>query len=200
MTDGDDELLARWRGGDVGAGNQLFLRYFTAVRRFFVNKVPADEVEDLIQRTFTGCIEARERIREGGSVRSFLFGVAYRQLYKFLRDRAAAARRAEVDFSVSSVRDLGQTPTSMLAQRRRQEILLEALQRVSVDHQTILELCYWEELSGAELAEALDIPAATVRTRLFRGRQALEAAVREIAGAASGDELEHELRELGRPR
>jgi RNA polymerase sigma factor (sigma-70 family) len=197
VTPSDQELLEQWRAGDPTAGNQLFLRYFAAVRRFFANKVPVDDVEDLLQKTFAGCVEARERVRGDGGLRSFVFCVAHRQLCKFLRDRATAARRT-VDLSVSSVRDLGQTPTSIIAHARSHALVLEALQSIAVDYQTILELFYWDELSGAEIAEVLEIPQATVRTRLFRARAALLAVLTRLGGTADdGPALDGALRAAG---
>ena len=189
-TRSDSQLLELWQAGDSTAGNELFLRHFKSIRRFFANKVPAEEVEDLVQRTFAGCVEARDRVRSGASMRAFLFGVARRQLYKFLRDRASQARRIDVDFGVSSVRDLGHSPSSMMAKQQDHELLLQALQQVSVEHQTILELHYWEQLSGPEIAEILDIAPTTVRTRLHRGRLAVEAAFVQLSRAARLSEID----------
>jgi RNA polymerase sigma factor (sigma-70 family) len=195
----DEELLERWQAGDTAAGNELFLRYFKSVRRFFANKVPAEEVEDLVQRTFAGCVEARERVRPDPGIRAFLFGVARRQLYKYLRDRASHTKRFDVDFGVSSVRDLGHSPSSMMAKHQAHELLLQALQQVSVEHQTILELHYWEQLAGAEIAVILEIAPGTVRTRLFRARQAVEEAFARLSRSdhATGRDLEDSLRKLG---
>lgn len=195
-TRSDNELLELWQAGDSAAGNELFLRHFRSIRRFFANKVPAEEVEDLVQRTFAGCVEARERVRPDASMRAFLFGVARRQLYKFLRDRASKGRHIDVDFGVSSVRDLGHSPSSMMAKQQDHELLLQALQQVSVEHQTILELYYWEQLTGPEIAEVLEIAPATVRTRLHRGRQAVEEAFARLARSSELD-LEDSLRKLG---
>ncbi|MEZ4372915.1 MAG: sigma-70 family RNA polymerase sigma factor [Polyangiaceae bacterium] len=50
----------------------------------------------------------------------------------------------------------------------RSNRLVEALQRLPLDLQMAIELYYWEELSVAELAEALEIPAGTVKSRLHR--------------------------------
>lgn len=196
-TRSDNELLELWQGGDATAGNELFLRHFRSIRRFFANKVPAEEVEDFVQRTFTGCVTARERIRPDASMRAFMFGVARRQLYKFLRDRASKGRLIDVDFGVSSVRDLGHSPSSMMAKQQEHELLLQALQQVSVEHQTIIELYYWEQLSGPEIAEVLDIAPATVRTRLHRGRQAVEEAFARLAHAERVADVEDSLRKLG---
>lgn len=193
----DNELLELWQAGDSTAGNELFLRHFRSIRRFFANKVPAEEVEELVQSTFTGCVTARERIRPDASMRAFMFGVARRQLYKFLRDRASKGRIIDVDFGVSSVRDLGHSPSSMMAKQQEHELLLQALQQVSVEHQTIIELYYWEQLSGPEIAEVLDIAPATVRTRLHRGRQAVEEAFARLAQAERVVDVEDSLRKLG---
>lgn len=179
MSD-DLELLERWRNGDVGAGNALFRRHFSAIRRFFRNKVRPDDVEDLIQRTFAACVEGRDRFRGDASFRTFLFAVARRQLYKHLRDRASRESRVDPDLGVSSIHALGHTPSSIVAAHQEQALLLPALQRISVEHQTMLELFYWEQMPGAEIAEVFDISPTTVRTRLFRARQALEAELRTL--------------------
>ena len=173
----DDELLNRWRDGDAGSGDVLFRRHFRPVRRFFRNKVNEAEVDDLIQRTFMGCVEGRDRFRGDASFRTYLFSTARRQLYQFLRNRGRAEKRIDVDLGISSVAALGMTPSSVAAARQEHDILLLALQQVSVEQQTILELSYWEGLSGPEIAGIFDISPVTARTRLFRARAALQAAI-----------------------
>lgn len=201
MPAGDSELLQQWRDGDKTSGNELFRRHFRSIRRFFRNKVSPDDVEDLIQRTFAGCVEGRDRFRGDASFRTFLFAVARRQLFKFLRDRASRERRVDPDFGVSSIHALGKTPSSLLAKQQDHQLLLQALQRVSVEHQTMLELFYWEQLPGSEIAQVLSIAEATVRTRLFRGRAAVEKAFQDLAaGHVKPDpdfDIEAALRKLG---
>lgn len=170
----DAQLLHAWRAGDNASGSELFRRHFTAVRRFFANKVNADEVDDLIQRTFTGCVEGVDRFRGDASFRTFLFAIARRQLYKFLRDTRSRDDRVDPDLSASSVAALGRTPTSIIAAREEEAILVRALQDVSVEHQVMLELHYWEQLPNDQIAEVFDISPTTVRTRLFRARKALQ--------------------------
>lgn len=179
MSD-DEQLLTAWQAGDQGAGSTLFRRHFGSVRRFFRTKVPQGDVEDLIQNTFTGCVMARERFRAESSFRTFLFSVARRQLYKFIRDRASHDARVDPDLGVSSINGLGLTPSAVVAAREEEGYLLQALQRVSVEHQIMLELYYWEQIQGAEIAEILDIAPATVRTRLHRARKALEPELRKL--------------------
>jgi RNA polymerase sigma-70 factor (ECF subfamily) len=59
--------------------------------------------------------------------------------------------------------------------------LLHALRRLPMDHQITLELYYWENLSGSELAEVLEVPEGTVRGRIRRAKTLLEASLAELA-------------------
>jgi RNA polymerase sigma-70 factor (ECF subfamily) len=178
----DEELLERWRAGDKRAGNELLSRYFGPVRRFFATKIADDEVKDLVQRTFAGCVEGAQRFRGEGSFRAFILGIARRQLYKHLRDRLRHRASEEPNLSVSSVVALGQSPSSVIAAAHREALLLQALQRIPVEQQTLLELHYWEHLPATELAAVLDLEPGTVRVRLHRARRALERVLAELVG------------------
>lgn len=200
VDDDDQELLGRWRNGDRRAGTVLFRRYFPAVRRFFRNKIGPDDVEDLVQRTFAGLVENIEGFRGDASFRVFMFAVARRQLYKHLRDRGRRNARQAADVGVSSIQALGFSPSSVLDAGHHQGLVQQALQRICVDHQTMIELYYWEEIPGPELADVLGIAPTTVRTRLFRARKALEDELRVLlAGGAPPPEAEVEqaVRALG---
>ncbi|NVB37967.1 sigma-70 family RNA polymerase sigma factor [Pseudenhygromyxa sp. WMMC2535] len=174
----DLELLDAWREGDTRAGNELFNRHFDSVCRFFANKAP-NEVDDLIQRTFLACVEGRDRYRGEASFRGYLFGVARNVLRRYYRDKRY--HEARFDPLIASMHDLGPGPSLIIADKREQEILLQALRRLPMDHQITLELYYWENMSGSELAQVLDIPEGTVRGRIRRAKQLLEAALAELA-------------------
>ena len=178
----DEELLESWRGGDKAAGNELLSRYFGPVRRFFATKISGDDIKELVQRTFAGCVEGAQRFRGDGSFRAFILAIARRQLYKYLRDRSRQGARDDPDLSVSSVVALGQSPTSIIAAAQREALLLQALQRIPVEQQTLLELHYWERLPANDLAQVLDIEPGAVRVRLHRARRALERVLTELVG------------------
>lgn len=174
----DIDLLDAWRDGDPRAGNELFNRHFDSVCRFFANKA-ANEVDDLIQRTFLACVEGRDRFRGDASFRGYLFGVARNVLRRYYRDKRYHDQR--FDPLLVSVHDLGPGPSLLIAEKREQELLLAALRRLPMDHQITLELYYWESMSGSELAQVLDIPEGTVRGRIRRAKQLLEATLAELA-------------------
>ena len=69
---------------------------------------------------------------------------------------------------------------SMMVKGEEQKLLLRALRRLPLDFQITLELYYWEDLKGPQLAEALDISPHTVRSRLSRARAALKEMLEQI--------------------
>ncbi|MFO0633184.1 MAG: sigma-70 family RNA polymerase sigma factor [Nannocystaceae bacterium] len=187
----DLELLEAWRAGDRTAGSTLFERHFDSICRFFANKVDRD-VDDLVQRTFIACVEGKERFRGHSSFRTYLFGVAHNVLRSTLRTRKRENDR--LDFGVSSVFDLGLSPTRLLANGAEQMLMLQALRKIPVEHQLVLELYYWEDMEASDLAEVLELPEGTVRSRIRRAKQLLEEQLRALG---SGDvALESTLSDL----
>jgi len=171
----DRELLTRWAAGDATAGEALFERHFDAVGRFFANKVDSG-LEDLVQQTFLACLESATRFRGDSAVRSWLLGIAN----NVLRNHYTALHRAPVPFATVSVEDLAPSVSRMLQLAQSQAALLTALRRVPIDLQVVLELFFWEDMSGPEIASTLGLPEGTVRSRLRRGR--------ELLGEMIGDE------------
>lgn len=174
----DEELLQAWRRGDTDAGEALFERHFDAVMRFFRNKLD-EGPEELVQKTFLACVESRDRFRGDASFRTFLFAVAHNVLKNHFRSRRR--RGVEIDFTAESVWGLAPSPSAIVARHRNHQLLFEALRRIPVEAQVALELHYWEGLTGAEIAQVLDVPLGTAKTRLRRARQLLGDALQQLA-------------------
>ena len=176
MSATDGELLAQWSAGSRAAGNELIERHFDTVHRFFRNKVGSD-LEDLMQQTFLACVEARARYQGQASFKTFLLAIARNQLFTHYSKR----RREVLDFTLTSVHDLGTSPTGVLAKREDEHLLSEALRRVPLDAQVVLELAYWEGLDGTEIAQVLEVPLNTAYSRLRRAKLALLDRLRDLA-------------------
>lgn len=179
----DPELLSRWLNGDGHAGEALFDRHFARVRRFFCNKVPASEIEDLMQRTFASCVEHAAQFRGESRFSTYLLAIANSQLHRWLRKRDPVREGLLPD--ESSVRDLGISPSSVVGAREAQTRVLVALQHLPLDLQTVLELRYWEDLDSAEIATVVGAPRGTVRSRLHRARALLRDRLLDARSAAS---------------
>ena len=167
---------------DLDAGTQLFERHFDRLYRFFRNKA-GDDADDLVQQTFLACVRTRDRFRGDSSFRTYLFTVARSKLYNHFSSRQR--KGGMIDLGVTSVADLGVSMNRMIIRNEEHEILLHALRRLPLDLQVALELHYFENMRGPELARVLEIPEGTVRSRLRRGREQLR---EELAKLTSSSE------------
>ncbi|MFO7562317.1 MAG: sigma-70 family RNA polymerase sigma factor [Enhygromyxa sp.] len=166
----DEELLAAWGQGDRAAGSELFTRHYSTVRRFFANKAD-DAAEDLIQQTFASCVAGRARFEGRSSFRTYLLGIARNLLRQHWEARRG--RGQHIDIEEVSLAELGAGPSTLISRDRDHRRLLDALRQVPLEQQIILELYYWEGLSGSALGEALGVGEDTARSRLRRAKVAL---------------------------
>jgi len=180
-------LLEAWQSGDAGAGERLFRRHFDAVYWFFATKLDHG-ADDLAQDTFAAVLRNREQAGRRHSFRAYLFAVARSKLIDTLRTRHRQFDPLEV-----SVADLGTSPTSALGRRQEHVQLLSALRQLPVDLQLVLELHYVERLHGPEIAEALELPEGTVRSRLRRALTALRERLDAAAEGGQPSSAEHDL-------
>lgn len=203
MAGHDDlTLFDAWCDGDEAAGNQLVKRHFRSVYGFFRNKFDGD-VDDLIQRTFLGCVKSRDRFRKESSFRTYLFAIARNELLMALRRKSRGKTLAFTEASVDDFlgHDEPMTPTQAIAQRQERRILLRALRRIPVDDQVALEMYYWQGLSAREVGEVLELGEAAVRSRLHRAKARLRERVAALAAdpqllASTMDDFERWAAEL----
>jgi RNA polymerase sigma-70 factor, ECF subfamily len=174
----------------------IFERHATQVLQFFVNKVraPAD-ANDLAQETFVRCFQ---RLRRGDveHPRAFLFGVANFVLREYWTANARNQRRApaaagcdDFDPGSLSVVDMGAATTSissMLAREQSHRRMLDAMRRLRLDYQNVLELRYWHDLSYAEIAEIFGESEQVVGIWIRRAKERLRRLLEQPAAAPAG--------------
>ncbi|MEZ4449571.1 MAG: RNA polymerase sigma factor [Nannocystaceae bacterium] len=174
----DSTLLTAWRAGDTQAGEELFRRYYVALLRFFRSKA-GEHAFELTQATFLACVEGRDGIRNTATFRAYLFRIARNLLFDHYRGQYKA--RSDVELSELSCADLSPGIAELHAKEQELALLLRAMRRIPINAQIVLELYYWERLSGREIGEVLGIPEGTVRTRLRDAKHHLEAQVGRLA-------------------
>jgi RNA polymerase sigma-70 factor (ECF subfamily) len=148
---------------------EFFERHAPDIVRFFRGLLRGD-VEDLVQDTFMRWLERRDTMRPGNDPRAFLFGIAWNVFHEHLRK---LGRDRMVDPDVESMAQLEPGPSTIAHHRREHRMLAEALRRLPVGFQTILQLHYWEKLTAVQLAEIEGISPSGMRTRLKRARALL---------------------------
>lgn len=195
----DEELLTAWRAGDRAAGDALLSRHFDAVCRFFYFKVGEEAAADLIQQTFLALCEGKERFRGESAFRSYLLGTARLVLLTHFRKKRREADH--VDPLEHSVAALGPSPTSALARRREEEILLQALRELPIDLQIAFELYHLEGVTAAELGRIFGLSEPGMYGRLRKARLLVIAACERLAEtpalrASTVERLDDWIREL----
>jgi len=187
--DEDLVLLTRWRDGDQVSGRELFKKYFDQLYRFFSTKCL--EPDELVQATFLAMAKAKDQFRGTSSLRTYVFTIARHELYRHLR---TLRRDRMFDPELSSIAELVTSIGGKLARGEDHRRLTEALRRLPVELQTLLELHYWEDLDAAALAEVFEVPAGTIRVRLHRARTALRDAMDATSSIEDLDTLARSFR------
>ena len=159
----DEDLMLQFQNGSRDAFEELFARYRQPLYRFFRRRIANDaRADDLMQETFLAVIRAKVRYEPRSLVRTYLYGIALKQV---LADRRWQARRPVTLLSDQEAA----TPQSEAPIWVKQ-----ALSKLEEMDREILMLREYEELSYAEIAKLLHLPLNTVRSRLFRARLALK--------------------------
>lgn len=208
--DPDLDLLQAWRNGDKKAASQLLARHYDSIRRQVATKVPESEVDDLVQRVIVALLEGRETFRGDAKFKTYAMKVTLNVIADFFRRRRPTSSLDALEVSVS---DHGVGPSTLLDGKTNQRLLLEALRSIELGDQFLLELHYWEKMTGPQLAQVYECSEAAIRSRLRRARERLRAQVtriaqdeRELADTLTDlDSWAMKLREalaerLGRPR
>ena len=178
----DEDLMAELRDGARGAFETLFARYREPIWRFFRRRAgDAGAAEELAQDTFVAVLEGARRYEHRGSFRSYLFGTAFNVL---LSERRRAAKRPVAGIAID--------PPSPDAPPDAAIWVRDALLTLDEAAREILMLREYEQLSYQEIADVRGVPVNTVRSQLFRAREAMKAALE--MKTSEGTRLHHARR------
>lgn len=175
-----DALLAvRCQLGERDAFDELIRRWAQPLRRH-VSRVAGDShsADEPVQDIWLRVLQGIGRLQDVGKFRPWLFGIAHRRLMDELRGRYAAPQ-TESDAVFDELADEAIDPDRELLAGE----LDRGLSRLPAGERDVLSLFYLEELSLADVAQALAVPVGTVKSRLFRARQLLR---QQLTGEAHG--------------
>lgn len=185
MDESDFELFDRWCKDDKEAGTKLFHRYHDSLFYFFEHKARR-EGDDLVQETFLQCMKSRDRFARQSSFRTYLFAIAKNVLFQHWRSEASA--RNQVNVEDVTLEAMGTSIGGRIAKREDRARVIRALRTLPLGQQALLEMFYWHDLGREQLAEVFDVEPATIGSRLFRARQALQEALESPPPDDSFDE------------
>jgi RNA polymerase sigma-70 factor (ECF subfamily) len=182
---GDHELIARAAGGDERAIAVLYDRYggvlYAVAYRIAGQRADAEEV--VIEAFAQAWREAPRFEPSRGSVAAWLTMIARSRALDLVRargrrDRITATAAAERPDAPPAMGDWRSDPAGTVDSSERQTRVREALASLSPPQREAIELAYWEGLSQSEIAERLQEPLGTIKTRVRLGMQKLRDALR----------------------
>jgi RNA polymerase sigma-70 factor (ECF subfamily) len=191
----DAGLVLRVQQGDKRAFELLVAKYQRRVERLISRLIrdPA-EIEDVAQEAFIKAYRALPQFRGESAFYTWLYRIAVNTAKNFLvssgrRPRPLADTAAEEDgesFDPADVVEDINTPDAVLHSRQVAETVNAAIEALPPDLRTALTLREIEGLTYEEIAEAMDCPIGTVRSRIFRAREAIAERLRPLLGTAEG--------------
>jgi RNA polymerase sigma-70 factor (ECF subfamily) len=187
--EGDQLLVERARAGERAAFDQLVSRYQRRLMRLLTRLLndPA-EAEDVVQETFIKAYRALRHFRGDAAFYTWLYRIAINTAKNALlnRKRHVASQRVEPSLSRPEgssederLRDIN-TPESMLASKQIAQTVNAAMDALPIDLRTAIALREIEGLSYEEIAQIMACPIGTVRSRIFRAREAIARKLRPL--------------------
>ena len=186
----DQVLVSRVQAGDQAAFNLLVLKYQRKVLRL-VSRLVRDpsEVEDVVQEAFLKAYRALPQFRGDSAFYTWLYRIAVNTAKNHLvslgkQPIAASDLMSDDDetesFQPRNVVPDTQTPDSILLSREIAETVNRAIEALPTDLRTAITLREIEGLSYEEIAEAMNCPIGTVRSRIFRARESIASELRPL--------------------
>jgi len=186
--DVDADLVARVQKGDKRAFDLLVLKYQRRIMRLLARMVrDVDEIEDLAQETFIKAYRAINQFRGDSAFYTWLYRIAINtgrnwQARQYRRPQIVSPYENEDGETFDHLENLTDisTPDSVLFSKQVAQTIRETLRTLPTELRTALELREVEGLSYAEIAQAMGCPIGTVRSRIFRAREAVTNALRAL--------------------
>ena len=194
--DSDLELVQRTVAGDQRAYGLLVLKYQRRIQRLIGRMVrDVDLVEDIAQETFIRAYRALHQFRGDAQFYTWLYRIAVNTAKKSLLDLKrnptvsdsfhATDEEDETSWRKSEP-STDETPESVLAAKEIAAVVNAAMDDLPDDLKQAVTLREIEGLSYEEIATAMDCPIGTVRSRIFRAREAISAKVKPLLEKQTG--------------
>jgi len=197
--DADAPLIDRVKNGDVKAFEMLVVKYQRRIERLIGRMVrDVDLVPDIAQETFIRAYRAIPQFRGESQFYTWLYRIAVNTAKKALMElkrdpliteSARASRDGDDDETSRAENELttGETPESLLASKEVAMTVNAAIEALSEDLRQAITLREIEGLSYEEIAELMNCPIGTVRSRIFRAREAIALRLRPLLDTREGE-------------
>jgi len=183
----DAEIVARVQGGDKSAFNLLVLKYQHKVTKLVARYVrDSAEVQDVTQEAFIKAYRALANFRGDSAFYTWLYRIAINTAKNYLVSQGRRPPNSDIDAETAEVLDGGGSLREIATPERnmlRDEIantVQRAVAALPEDLRTAITLREIDGLSYEDIAQVMDCPVGTVRSRIFRAREAIDVELRPL--------------------
>ena len=188
-AESDQQLVERVQAGDKRAFDLLVLKYqhkiISLVGRYVKDH---HEAMDVSQEAFIKAYRALANFRGDSQFYTWLYRIAINTAKNYLVARSR--RPPDVDVEANEQGDYGSvdvmadvaTPENLMARDQLQDKVFATLEKLPDDLRTALTLREFEGMTYEQIAEVMDCPVGTVRSRIFRARDAIDKEVAKLMG------------------
>jgi|TARA_B110000977_G_scaffold71213_1_gene96623 RNA polymerase sigma-70 factor (ECF subfamily) len=183
----DQQLVVRVQKGDKRAFDLLVLKYQYKVHAIVARFIrDSDEVRDVVQEAFIKAYRALPKFRGDSQFYTWLYRIAVNTAKNYLVARSRRPPSSDVDlddaeyYSGSDQLKDHSSPENQLFRDQLEVAINQAIVELPEDLRTAVTLREYEGLSYEDIAAVMDCPVGTIRSRIFRGREAIDARVVEL--------------------
>lgn len=176
----DQLLVERAQQGDKKAFNLLVVRYQNRVAGLLTRYIPRDDIPDIVQESFIKAFRSLESFRGESAFYTWLYRIAVNTAKNHLTSLGRRPPREDILAEDAENYESGMnlreadTPESLTLSEELKKIVFETISNLPDELKTAITLRELEGLSYEEIAEVMQCPVGTVRSRIFRAREAID--------------------------
>lgn len=182
----DQQLVDKVKEGDKKAFNLLVLKYQNRVTNIVARYVKnSGDVADVTQEAFIKAYRALPNFRGDSAFYTWLYRIATNTAKNYLVAAGRRPPRSDVDITTGATEqgfelEGDQSPEGEMASEEIHRVIRQALEQMPEELRLALTMCEFDGFSYDEIAEVMECPIGTVRSRIFRARQSLDKKLRPL--------------------
>lgn len=184
----DQVLVDRVLNGDKNAFNLLVVRYQNKLAHLVSRYVLASEIADVVQETFIKAYRSLNSFKGESVFYTWLYRIAVNTAKNYLITQGRRPPSSDIDASeaenyegANNLRDYDD-PENLLLCKEVERVVFETIESLPNDLKTAITLREIEGLSYEDIAEIMDTPVGTVRSRIFRAREVIDNKLKPLLG------------------
>lgn len=182
----DQELVEKAQQGDKKAFNLLVVRYQNRVAGLLTRYVSRDDIPDIVQESFIKAYRSLASFRGESAFYTWLYRIAVNTAKNHLTALGRRPPKEDILAEDAESYDAGtqlretDTPENLVLSNELKRVVFETIENLPEELKMAITLREIEGLSYEEIAEVMSCPVGTVRSRIFRAREAIDAKIQPL--------------------